>query len=196
MNVNNLSIENIIAVAVIFILLLVILKYKLHEYYRKQKQKKRFERGKSLENKAQKFLQKKGYTILKSQQPYYHKYSVSGKIHTSEIIPDYIVKKNGKTYIVEVKSGKSAISISNSNTRRQLLEYDFAINNDGIFLLDMENEKMELVKFYSKHQKQNINLLIFAVLLALSAVFTGSLYLKIALSVCALTILSVKLKHR
>jgi len=196
MNVNNLSIENIIAVAVIFILLLVILKYKLHEYYRKQKQKKRFERGKSLENKAQKFLQKKGYTILKSQQPYYHKYSVNGNTHTSEIIPDYIVKKNGKTYIVEVKSGKSAISISNSNTRRQLLEYDFAIDNDGIFLLDMENEKMELVKFYSKPQRQNINLLIFAVLLALSAVFTGSLYLKIALSVCALTILSVKLKHR
>jgi Holliday junction resolvase-like predicted endonuclease len=187
--INNISFENIIASVIIFILILIILKYKLSEYFKKRKLKKRFERGKNLENKARKFLQKKGFSILKSQHQFYHKYSVNGKMYSSEIIPDYIVKKNGKIYIVEVKSGRSAIAINNSNTRRQLLEYDFVINCDGIFLLDMENEKMELIKFYSKPQKQNSQLLAIAVLLALSAVFINSFYLKIVLSAAALIIL-------
>ena len=67
----------------------------------------------------------------------------------------YIAEKNGKKYIIEVKSGKSAISITDKNSRRQLLEYDFVIENDGIVLLDMENRNMQLVKFQSKAERKD-----------------------------------------
>jgi hypothetical protein len=67
-----------------------------------------------------------------------------------------------------VKSGKSAISVQDKNSRRQLLEYDFVIENDGIFLLDMENRVMNLVEFSSKEENQNFSfyklLLIIAIL--------------------------------
>jgi hypothetical protein len=66
-----------------------------------------------------------------------------------------VVKKKGKTYIVEVKSGTSAIHLKNISTRRQLLEYDFVVENDGMFILDMENENMQLVEFQSKQERKD-----------------------------------------
>lgn len=46
-----------------------------------------------------------------------------------------------------MKSGKEAISLNNKNSRRQLLEYDLVIENDGAILLDMENENLKFVQF-------------------------------------------------
>tara|TARA_B110000444_G_C18307019_1_gene352224 strand:- start:111 stop:329 length:219 start_codon:yes stop_codon:yes gene_type:complete len=71
-------------------------------------------------------------------------------LHQSKLIPDYLEKKKGETYIVAVKSGSSAISLDNRSTRKQLLEYYFVIENDRIILLNMERRKMQLVKFQSK----------------------------------------------
>ena len=82
-----------------------------------------------------------------SQKVFYHTYQVDKTVQKAKLITDYIVEKGGKTYIVEVKSGKSAITLSDRNTRRQMLEYDFVIPNDGVILLDMENKKLQLVEF-------------------------------------------------
>ena len=145
-------VERSIFIIIILILLFALAKYKFISYRLKQKQKKRFARGLMLENEAFSYLKSLGYSIIDTQQTHYHQYEINGIKQTSKIILDYLVEKEGKTYIVEVKSGNSAIYINNSNTRRQLLEYDYTINSDGIFLLDMENKKMQLVKFNSKDE--------------------------------------------
>ena len=149
---NETFIERFVFIIIIGLLLFITVKYKIEQFNKKRKQKKRFARGLMLENRARGFLQDKGYSIVGEQEICYHRYTVNNRNFESKIILDYVVQKNGKKYIVEVKSGKSAISVKDKNSRRQLLEYDFVIENDGIFLLDMENRVMNLVKFYSKEE--------------------------------------------
>ena len=155
---NETLIERVIMFTVIALLLFALVKYKLSDYKKKRTQKKRFERGNQLEIEARSFLENKGYSVVSQQETHYHRFKVNGENHEAKLILDYIVKKDGKTYIVEVKSGKSAIYLNNKSTRRQILEYDFVIDNDGIFLLDMENKKMQLVNFQTKSEKKESNL--------------------------------------
>ena len=147
-------IERIFLITLIAILLIAVAKIKYADYRKKRNQRKRFERGNMLETQAKSFLENKGYNILDEQKTYNHNYEVNGENRSSKLIVDYLVTKNGKKYVVEVKSGKLAISLKDKNSRRQLLEYDFVIENDGVFLLDMENENMQLVKFKTKAEKK------------------------------------------
>ncbi len=57
-----------------------------------------------------------------------------------------MARKNGRTYVVEVKSG-SQNKITNRETRRQLLEYFLAYRPYGIILFDMETKKFSEIKF-------------------------------------------------
>ncbi len=147
-----------LALVIIFLSYLVI-RHKVKTYFQKHKVRKRFERGNRLELQAKSFLKSKGYTIVDYQSTYTHKYLEDGEVQYAEIQPDYIVKKNGKQYIVEVKSGSQAISARNKSTRRQLLEYDYVVENDGVFLLDMENRQLKLIQFKSKMERRSGRLL-------------------------------------
>ncbi|TAJ08211.1 hypothetical protein DMA11_21350 [Marinilabiliaceae bacterium JC017] len=144
---------------IIVALAYLIIKHQVKTYFQERKVRKRIERGNRLELKAKNFLKSKGYSIIDYQSTYQHKYMEDGKVQFADIQPDYIVKKNGKKYIVEVKSGTQAISARNQSTRRQLLEYDYAVENDGIFLLDMENRQLKLIQFKSKMEKRSGRLL-------------------------------------
>ena len=64
---------------------------------------------------------------------------------------DYLVKKRGKVYVVEVKSGEKTSYITNRETRRQMLEYYFAYQPKGILLLNMKNKSISEVKFQFKN---------------------------------------------
>ena len=158
----------IVFIIIILILLVVVVRYKYVDYSKRQRQKKRFARGNTLEKEAKVFLEKKGFSVIKEQFIQYHNFKVDGENHQAKLIVDYIVKKSGKKYLVEVKSGKSAITVKDKNTRRQLLEYDYVIKNDGTYLLDMENKKMQLIKFSSKEERNNNNL--FKVLVGISLI--------------------------
>lgn len=180
---NETIVERFTFLIIISILLFIALKLKIAQYNKKRKQKKRFARGLMLENKARGFLQDKGYSIVGEQEIYFHRYKVNNKNFESKIILDYIVEKDSKKYIVEVKSGKSAISVQDKNSRRQLLEYDFVIENDGIFLLDMENRTMKLVKFYTKADHQQFYFYKFLLVLAVIGILIPFWYIKILLMI-------------
>jgi|GEM_PF-2054732 len=147
-------IERILFLVAVVILLLIVVRLKYREYSKKRQQKKRFQRGDMLEAQAKSLLEKKGYFITDEQAIFFHNYKVNGELKRSKLIVDYIAERKGKKYIVEVKSGKSAISLKDKNSRRQLLEYDFVIENDGVVLLDMENRNMQLVEFQPKAEKK------------------------------------------
>ena len=151
-------IKTTLYILVISALLFIVLRYKYNDYIKRRKLKKQFKRGNELEKEARYFLERKGYEILEEQYEHYHEYKVNGETHKSKLIIDYVVSRKGKTYLVEVKSGEKAISISDKNTRRQILEYYFAIDNDGIFLLDMENEELLNIEFGAKENRTNNNL--------------------------------------
>lgn len=168
---------------VIVVLLFIVLRHKVIDYSRQRQARKRFARGNKLELDAKSFLQNKGYTILDYQGTYEHHYLVDGVDHTATIQPDYMVKRKGKTYIVEVKSGTSAISAQNRHTRRQLLEYDYVIENDGVLLLDMENHHLQVIQFRTKAQKHSTTLLKGVIAVALVAIFIPYWPIKIAIGV-------------
>lgn len=168
---------------IIVSLLCLVIRYKFIEYSNQRRVKKRFERGNKLELNAKSFLENKGYEVTDYQSTYDHIYRVDGVEQTATIEPDYIVKKNGKRYIVEVKSGTTAISARNRHTRRQLLEYDYVIKNDGIFLLDMENHKLQLIKFKSKVEKRSNTLMKVIIVLAIIGICLPYWPVKIAICV-------------
>jgi len=165
---NESLIERIIFIVIVVLLLFAIAKFKYAEYKKKRAQRKRFARGNQLETEARSFLENKGYNVVSEQEVHYHRYQVNGETRESKLILDYVVEKNGKKYIVEVKSGRSAISLNDKNSRRQLLEYDFVIENDGVFLLDMENKNMQHVEFHTKAEKSEESfrkvLIVFAII--------------------------------
>ncbi|MCU4173628.1 hypothetical protein J1N11_00975 [Marinilabiliaceae bacterium N1Y90] len=181
--------------AIITVLIFLISRYKLREYYKLRQVKKRFERGNKLELQAKKFLKSKGYTIVDYQSSYEHRYKVNGELQTAEIQPDYIVKKNGKKYIVEVKSGNTAINASNRNTRRQLLEYDYVVENDGVFLLDMENRTLKLIQFKSKAERRSNKQLKTVIVIALIAIAIPYWQVKVVLSLLLIMLLFFKSKY-
>jgi Holliday junction resolvase len=152
---NESLISNSIFILIIIGLLFFIVNYKYSEYKKNKNRRKRFERGLQLETDAAHFLKKKGFSIIGSQVIYYHHYLVNGEQRSNKLILDYLAKKDGKKYIIEVKSGKEAISLNDKNSRRQLIEYDLVIENDGLILLDMENEILQYVKFHSKEEKHD-----------------------------------------
>ena len=145
--IQNIFLNNFFLILIIFALLILLIQYKSRIYIRNRKQQKRFKRGAKLEKKAKKLLIKKGYTILAEQYIAYHKFKVDNNTIQAKLIVDYIVEKGNEKYIIEVKSGQSANSIKNKDTRRQLLEYFYAVENDGVMLLDMENEVLHSIEF-------------------------------------------------
>jgi Holliday junction resolvase-like predicted endonuclease len=167
--------KNILILLCIF---LGIISFRLwyNSFTRKKHQRKRFKRGLKLEQKAAKFLTSRGFTIIGEQVEYQHTYLINGEENSSKISIDYLVEKNSKVFVVEVKSGKSAISIKNRSTRRQLLEYAVTIECDGLYLLDMENKELQLIEFKfpnSELKSKNNN----GVLLALVSLIFVLLYL-------------------
>lgn len=164
-------IEKIIGVSIILILVVLLLRYKFKEMAATRKRRKRFERGDRLEKEARSFLINKGYHIIDEQYECYHYYKVNGEERSSKLIVDYVVRQKSKVYLVEVKSGEKAISIANKSTRRQLLEYDTAIENDGAYLLDMENKEMKLIEFANGKEDSKFRLLQLTVVIAIVVMF-------------------------
>ena len=170
---SNFYNENIyLAVIIVLSFSLVVIKIKKYLKYRKNK--RCFKRGIKLEKAAAKFLEKKGFEILGQQVPFVHTYYVNGIKTESDLIVDYFVKKNGKYFVIEVKSGNSAISIANKNTRRQILEYSIAIPCDGVYLLDMENRKLQKITF-SIHHKSNFYVILMLLIIVILILFTFAL---------------------
>jgi len=67
---------------------------------------------------------------------------------------DYLARKKGKVYVVEVKSGEKIPYITNRETRRQMLEYYLAYQPSGILLLNMKNKSISEVKFQFESTKR------------------------------------------
>ncbi len=175
---------------VVLILVLSLLFYQWFKAYRvKRIQLKRLDRGRRLEQEARQFLVKKGFRIVGEQVEIVHDYEVDGEPQSSVIVLDYLVAKRGKTYIVEVKSGNSAISVQNGATRRQILEYDFVFKNDGVYLLDMENRKMHLVRFFPKSMPSRHHWFFVLLLLAFVGTWLPDVGVKGVVSILLLLIL-------
>jgi Holliday junction resolvase-like predicted endonuclease len=119
--------------------------------------RRRFKRGKDAEAAALEYLEERGYQIVSGQQQTKGIIVVDGEEREYDLIIDLVVTRGGRTFGVEVKSGKMAINPEYSATRRQLLDYAHVYSFDGLFLLDMETPKFMRIEFPSKAQRVRKN---------------------------------------
>lgn len=112
------------------------------------KLKKRFKEAQKQEKGAKEILINNGYKVLDYQYEIVYKIYKDGEEIKIRITPDYIVKKNGKKYIAEVKTGMST-NIKNRHTRRQLMEY-FYSGGMSTLLVDMDKKEIMEIKFKDK----------------------------------------------
>ncbi|MBM7855501.1 hypothetical protein JOC37_001898 [Desulfohalotomaculum tongense] len=135
---------DLLILGIVFGALLVYYLIKLVHAYKLRRQSIKSRRA---EQKAQKYLQQQGYTIVAVQKrvPIYTK--IDGRSYKNHVKADFIVKKGGFKYVVEVKTGKQVAKPTGAGIRRQLLEYYLIYRTDGVLLLDMENKNIHTVEF-------------------------------------------------
>lgn len=114
---------------------------------RRKRTKRRVAGAKRAERKAAELLTDNGYEILESQKFLPVTTIVDGKKYNNGIRVDYLVKRNNRTYVAEVKTGEDAINFTRAPVRRQLLEYYLAYQPDGVLLLDMEQNTIHEIEF-------------------------------------------------
>lgn len=174
-----LSINNNLFLIVIFFLagglLSLVLYLKIRNYLNYQKAKQRSLSSKRAEKKAERWLKRNGFQIIGRQQSRPLIIKTGKTSHRYLIRTDFLVKKGGRHYVVEVKSGRKNSKITNRETRRQLLEYFLAYQTYGIILFDMDSKRFTEVKFSLPyfHSKwvENIIYFFLGALLALLTIY-------------------------
>lgn len=111
---------------------------------RARRRARRYLRG---ERDAERLLERAGYRIIDRQVARTWTLTAGGVAHEVSLRADLIVEDDMRRYVAEVKTGVDAPSIGNASTRRQLLEYRFAYEVDGILLVDPEAGAVVEVEF-------------------------------------------------
>jgi len=111
------------------------------------KLQRRAQRGREGESRAEGLLKKAGYTVLDAQVTRDTGIIVNGTLRPVKVRADLLVEKGGQTFVVEVKTGSVAPDPASAATRRQLLEYHYAFDVDGLLLADMERNELLTIGF-------------------------------------------------
>ena len=149
--------ENSILIFILFVsggIICLIFYIKISNWLRAERLRKRFSKSRQAEKEAEKILKKNGYAIIDTQKSKPLLITIGNKIHRYLVRIDYLARKSGKVYVVEVKSGEKIPYITNRETRRQMLEYYLAYQPSGILLLNMKNKSISEVKFQFESTKR------------------------------------------
>ena len=98
------------------------------------------------EERAGALLERAGYAVLERQVPGSWTVRADGEPVTFGLRADYLVTREGRRYIAEVKTGRLAPRLSHGPTRRQLLEYRAAFDVQGVILVDADVETITHVE--------------------------------------------------
>jgi len=119
----------------------------ISKFFRKKGYQDRAEFAKFSEEEAEKLLEKSGYKIIEKQKKATVITNIDGRDHVGYVACDYIVKKGKNIYVAEVKSGQVGTAPNEPSTRRQLLEYDYVYEPDGLLLVNMLDQRIHEVSF-------------------------------------------------
>lgn len=103
--------------------------------------------GKRGEISALQILADAGYTIEGSQVARKYYVRVDGVDKEVLLRADFLVRKDGASYIAEAKGGLIVSNPLHTPTRRQLLEYEVVFGASGILLVDVPRKKVVRVEF-------------------------------------------------
>jgi len=107
------------------------------------------------EHSAEKLLKAAGFRIAQRQPGATVQIWVDGDPLVIAVRGDLLVRRRGRLYLAEVKTGDKAPRITHGPTRRQLLEYRYAFDVDGLLLVDADGGTIREIAF-EKPRSQTI----------------------------------------
>jgi len=99
------------------------------------------------EQEAERLLEAAGYAIVERQVARSWVMAVDGESIEASVRADLLVKRGGQLFVAEVKTGRLAPDPLYPPTRRQLLEYLFVFDPDGLLVVDVESRAIREVVF-------------------------------------------------
>lgn len=128
----------------------LVLAWLLRRAVRSARARYRGRRAASAERRAERLLERGGYRVAARQERLRWQLWCDGDPVEIEVRADLLVERDGQRFVGDVKTGAYAPNITLAATRRQLLEYWYAYDVDGVLLIDMESERIRLVEFGGK----------------------------------------------
>ena len=113
------------------------------------KMSRRVELSQISQEEAEALLKKKGFKIIDKQKRADIVTYIDGKPNLAYVQADFIVERNGKKYVAEVKAGEMVSDPNEPSTRRQMLEYKFAYKPYELLLVNMLDRTIHTVDFES-----------------------------------------------
>lgn len=92
-------------------------------------------------------LARAGYAVVGRQVAHEVTVEVDGERYAARLRCDYLVERDGRSWVAEIKTGAEAPSLTNPATRRQLLEYQVAYRVAGVVLVDATAGTVHAVRF-------------------------------------------------
>lgn len=120
---------------------------RLARWSRSRRARVRAARAGAGEREAAHLLTSAGYDVEASQVSLAYDVVVDGAPLAVPLRADYLVRREGRRYVAEVKTGEVAPRLATAATRRQLLEYLVAFDVDGVLLVDAEAGAVHEVRF-------------------------------------------------
>lgn len=109
--------------------------------------RRRAKRAVKGEARAAALLEAEGFEVIDSQLAGEAVVEVDGHRHRFEVRADYLVRRGGRKWVAEVKTGDVVTRLAHGATRRQLMEYTLAFEADGILLVTPEDGHIREVSF-------------------------------------------------
>jgi len=109
------------------------------------------------EGDASLLLERAGYSVVDRQVAGSWTLFADGEPVTFGLRADYLVARDGRQYIAEVKTGLLATRLSHANTRRQLLEYRLAFDVDGVILVDADAGTVTHIEIASEETSSGVS---------------------------------------
>lgn len=107
------------------------------------------------ETEAVRLAEALGYRVIDRQARRSYPVQIDGEVGEAGVRADFILTKNGREVVGEVKTGGLAPDPSHAPTRRQLLEYAHVFDVDEVLLFDMEAGEARSVHFPGRRRKDH-----------------------------------------
>jgi len=121
---------------------------RLRRWWDRRARVRRAARAQAAERDALGVLSEHGFRVLGRQVRRSWGLVADGDPLSFTLIADYLVEREGKRWVAEVKTGERALDLRHGPTRRQLLEYRQAFGADGVLLVDAEGRRLHDVRFF------------------------------------------------
>lgn len=93
-----------------------------------------------------KILSENGYNVISTEPQKEYKIFTNNQIASAAINSDYIVEKQGYTFVANIIKNKSNFNVKNDETRRLIFEYIHLYNVSGVILLNIKKKEINQIQ--------------------------------------------------